>query len=80
VQAPKPPWEPFLLKLPALQLGATGWASAAMCALYMWTGMGGDGVDGSLPLNPGAVYKSEDVALKHRVWKAWGYGNQTMRV
>jgi hypothetical protein len=51
-----------------------------MCTLYMWTGMGGDGVDGSLPLNPGAVYKSEDVALKHRVWKAWGYGNQTMRV
>lgn len=61
------------------QLGGCGWASAAMCALYMWTGMAGlDGV--CLPDTPGAVFKSDNVIEKQRVWARWGYHNAPMRV
>ena len=75
----KAPWDWMILRLPDFYPGACGVAAAAMCVLYMWTGMGGE-VDGSLPMNPGAVYKSGDIVVKHRVWKRWGYGDETMRV
>jgi hypothetical protein len=73
------PWDWLLLRLPAFNWGACGATSALMCAMYMWTGMGGE-LDHSLPMNPGAVYKSADIVTKHRVWKRWGYGEQAMRV
>ncbi len=73
------PWDWLILRLPNFSFGPCGWASVAACAALMWTGMGGE-VDGSLPMNPGAVYKSGDIVLKHRVWKRWGYEDATMRV
>ncbi len=48
------------------KLGATGWASLAMCALYMVTGMSGL-AQYSLPTNPGEAFKMVDVAQKHKV-------------
>ena len=59
-------------------LGGCGLACAFMCAAYMLTGMSGlDEV--ALPITPGAVYKMQDVALKHRVWKSWGLEGAAMR-
>jgi hypothetical protein len=45
---------------------------------YMFTGMSGLD-EPALPITPGAVYKSQDVALKHRVWKSWGFEGSAMR-
>lgn len=76
--APPAPWEWLIPQLPVLQLSGSGTAAAAMCGLYMWTGM--SGLDEyALPLTPGAVYKSSDVVLKQRVWQKWGYSHVTMR-
>ena len=53
-------------------------ACAGMCLAYMVTGMSGlDEI--ALPITPGAVYKMQDVALKHRVWKSWGLEGAAMR-
>jgi hypothetical protein len=35
--------------------------------------------DVALPMNPGAAFKLEDAARKHKVWEDWGYGDITMR-
>lgn len=32
----------------------------------------------ALPLTPGAVFKSEDPALRQKVWELWGYGDAAM--
>jgi hypothetical protein len=56
----------------------TGWAAAAMAALYMLTGMSGLSHI-ALPTNPGEAFKWTDVAAKHLVWEHWGYSNATMR-
>jgi hypothetical protein len=56
----------------------TGWAAAAMAALYMLTGMSGLSHI-ALPTNPGEAFKWTDVAAKHLVWEHWGYGTATMR-
>lgn len=63
----------------AAELGGCGWAAVAMCAAYMATDMSGLGEVGTLPDNPGSVFKSPDVAYKSRVWERWGYGQVTMR-
>ncbi|KAF5841315.1 hypothetical protein DUNSADRAFT_13589 [Dunaliella salina] len=73
------PWDIFFPKLPQLQMGACGLASAAMCVAYMMTGMSGLEWH-ALPDNPGAVYKSHDIVYKHYVWSKWGYGQNSMRV
>ncbi len=73
------PWDFLLPKLPKFNPTWCGWSAVAMCVMYMWTGMG-DGLDGSLPMNPGGVYKSPDIVNKHRVWTRWGYGDEVMRV
>eukprot|EP00955_Chlamydomonas_euryale_P059173 357296-Chlamydomonas_euryale.AAC.5 len=58
--------------------GGCAKACALMCVAYMWTGL--SGLDElALPTNPGAVYKSPDVATKHRVWQRWGFGSAAMR-
>ena len=58
--------------------GACGLACVAMCVAFMCTGMSGLD-EWALPTTPGAVYKSPDVAMKHRVWQTWGFENAAMR-
>lgn len=59
-------------------LEGCGLTSAAMCLLYMWTGMSGL-ARYALPTNPGEAFKMVDIAQKHKVWEAWGYGDEQMR-
>jgi len=75
---PPPPWAFLIPSLPSFSFGGCGWSCAAMCASLMLTNMSGLD-EWALPTTPGAVYKSSDVVLKHRVWKFWGYANVTMR-
>ena len=63
----------------APRLELTGLAAAALCAGYMLTDMSGLG-EVALPPNPGAVFKSPDVAYRASVWQKWGYGQVQMRV
>uniref|UniRef100_UPI0035A3D71D CrTam39 n=1 Tax=Chlamydomonas reinhardtii TaxID=3055 RepID=UPI0035A3D71D len=63
----------------APRLELTGLAAAALCAGYMLTDMSGMG-EVALPPNPGAVFKSPDVAYRASVWQKWGYGQVQMRV
>lgn len=60
------------------KLEGCGWTAAAMCALYMWTGMGGL-AQYSLPTNPGEAFKAADVATKSKIWARWGYGDVELR-
>ncbi len=60
------------------RLQACGWAALAMCVGYMGTDMSGLG-EVALPDNPGAVFKSDDIARKSAVWTKWGYGTASMR-
>ncbi|GFR43177.1 hypothetical protein Agub_g4227, partial [Astrephomene gubernaculifera] len=62
---------------PRLQL--SGLAALAMCAGYMLTDMSALG-EVALPTNPGAVFKSPDVAYRSSIWHKWGYGQVLMRV
>jgi hypothetical protein len=62
----------------APRLEGCGLAAAGMCVLYMWTGMGGLS-QYALPTNPGEAFKMSDIARKHKIWEAWGYGDITMR-
>eukprot|EP00195_Chlamydomonas_chlamydogama_P007886 CAMPEP_0202895172 /NCGR_PEP_ID=MMETSP1392-20130828/4422_1 /ASSEMBLY_ACC=CAM_ASM_000868 /TAXON_ID=225041 /ORGANISM="Chlamydomonas chlamydogama, Strain SAG 11-48b" /LENGTH=363 /DNA_ID=CAMNT_0049580089 /DNA_START=94 /DNA_END=1185 /DNA_ORIENTATION=- len=78
---PVPLEVPQVFKKPVEQpsrLGGTGTVCLAMCALYMLTDMSGLD-EHQLPANPGSVYKSADVAQKHRVWERYGYGGVAMR-
>lgn len=59
------------------RVSAFGTSCISMCALYMWSGMSGLWRF-SLPLTPGAVFKSEDSAMKQKVWELWGYGDAAM--
>lgn len=59
-------------------LEASGWAAAGMCAMYMWTGMGGL-AQYALPANPGEAFKMADVARKSKIWAQWGYGDVELR-
>jgi hypothetical protein len=59
-------------------LEGCGLAAAAMCALYMATGMSGLS-QYALPTNPGEAFKMVDVAEKSKVWARWGYGSMEMR-
>jgi hypothetical protein len=59
-------------------LEGCGLTAAAMCILYMWTGMSGL-AQYALPTNPGEAFKMSDVATKSKIWEAWGYGDVTLR-
>ncbi|KAL6764803.1 hypothetical protein V8C86DRAFT_3128695 [Haematococcus lacustris] len=72
-----PPWEWLVPRLPLLNLTHSGWSALGMCALYVWTGTGSM-VDGSLPMNPGGAERLGDIAMRHRVWERWGYGEAVM--
>ncbi|KXZ55307.1 hypothetical protein GPECTOR_3g441 [Gonium pectorale] len=63
----------------APRLELCGLLSLAMCAGYLLTDMSALG-EVSLPTNPGAVFKSPDVAYRSSVWNKWGYGQVQMRV
>ncbi|KAG2486182.1 hypothetical protein HYH03_015145 [Edaphochlamys debaryana] len=70
-------WQAKRRSRPRLEL--TGLLALGMCAGYMLTDMSAMS-EVSLPTNPGAVFKSPDVAYRSSVWNRWGYGGVQMRV
>lgn len=60
-------------------MGLCGAAALALAAGLMLTDMSALG-EVALPDNPGAVFKSPDVAYRNSVWSKWGYGQVQMRL
>ncbi len=60
-------------------MGLCGAAALALAAGLMLTDMSALG-EVALPDNPGAVFKSPDVAYRSSVWSKWGYGQVQMRL
>lgn len=61
---------------------SAGAAALALCGGYMLTDMGGlsSGEHGSIPENPGGVFKVDSVTRKHKAWQTWGYGDVPMAI